>query len=277
MSCNTFDSFAGATFDLTDVSRIAGQPPYSVEDGDIPCTKNKVEANFTYIFNICGTVTGTIPRACTQLKDLSSASALQVNKRGSPNENDDYCYVVGKYDQVSTKLSLLDSQDPTKGLQLQYVGDYCSGGAQRQFNIQLMCADKMNPVPTHALELSHCQYTITMPSIYGCPLECPVSKRRLCGGNGLCAYDSDKSSARCFCNQGYSGSDCSSSDASQPTTTTLNYSPALLGLIITLFVIILLLIGSLVFMVRQISAYKEDLANYQVLKGSPEDDGPTVV
>ena len=76
---------------------------------------------------------------------------------------------------------------------------------------------------------------------------------------------------------GYSGADCSSSDASQPTTTTLNYSPALLGLIITLFVIILLLIGSLVFMVRQISAYKEDLANYQVLKGSPEEDGPTVV
>jgi hypothetical protein len=25
-------------------------------------------------------------------------------------------------------------------------------------------------------------------------------------------------------------------------------------------------------MIRQISAYKEDLANYQVLKGSPEDD-----
>lgn len=48
-------------------------------------------------------MTGTIPRACSQLKDLSSASALQVNKRGSPSENDDYCYVVGKYDQGNAR------------------------------------------------------------------------------------------------------------------------------------------------------------------------------
>jgi hypothetical protein len=53
-----------------------------------------------------------------------------------------------------------------------------------------------------ALELSPCEYTITMPSVYGCPLECPVSNRRLCGGNGHCAYDPDKSAARCFCNKG---------------------------------------------------------------------------
>mmetsp|Transcript_411 Transcript_411/g.471 ORF Transcript_411/g.471 Transcript_411/m.471 type:complete len:119 (+) Transcript_411:134-490(+) len=118
-----------------------------------------------------------------------------------------------------------------------------------------------------------------MPSVYGCPLECPVSNRRLCGGNGHCAYDPDKSAARCFCNKGYSGSDCVVASTSTVTeTTTMNYSPALLGLIITLFVIILLLIGSLFYMVRQISAYKEDLANYQVLKGSSEEsDGPTIV
>ena len=110
---------------------------------------------------------------------------------------------------MSTKLSLLDSQDPTKGLQLQYVGDYCSSGDQRQFNIQMICADKMNPVPTHGklltlqllFQVVYCEI-INKSAIYGCPLECPVSNRRLCGGNGLCAYDSDKSSARCFCNEG---------------------------------------------------------------------------
>ena len=115
-------------------------------------------------------MSGTIPRACTKVSGANVASALQINKRGSLSESDDYCYVVGKYDQgfifiilgeikclnqsaflfsVSTKVSLLDSQDPTKGIQLQYVGDYCESSDQRQFNIQMICADKMNPVPTH--------------------------------------------------------------------------------------------------------------------------------
>ena len=33
---------------------------YAVEDGDIPCT-TYVEQNFTYVFNVCGTVAGGLP------------------------------------------------------------------------------------------------------------------------------------------------------------------------------------------------------------------------
>ncbi|KAJ1391293.1 hypothetical protein B484DRAFT_439616, partial [Ochromonadaceae sp. CCMP2298] len=136
----------------------------------------------------------------------------------------------------------------------------------RQFKIELQCADRLSPVPTHALELSHCVYTITMPSVYGCPLECPVSNRHLCGGQGHCAYDDDKGAARCFCNKGYGGLDCGKNEASG-----LNYSPALLGLIITLFIIVCMLAAGLLFMVRQIAAYKDDLAHYEVLKGHDEE------
>ena len=114
---------------------------------------------------------------------------------------------MGKYNEASTKVELLDQEDPTKGMALTYHGAYCVDGTQRQFRIELQCADKLSPVPTHALEYEHCVYTITMPSVYGCPLECPVANRELCGGNGHCAYDDDKSSARCFCNKGMS--DCS--------------------------------------------------------------------
>jgi hypothetical protein len=71
---------------------------------------------------------------------------------------------------------------------------------------------------------------------------------------------------------GYFGSDCTQSSSS---STSLNYSPALLGLIITLFIIVVLLIAGIAFMVKQMNAYQEDLANYQVLKGS-EDDTTTV-
>lgn len=65
------------------------------------------------------------------------------------------------------------------------------------------------------------------------------------------------------------GSDCSDPDTSNSTT--LNYSPVLLGLIITLFIIIAILVGSIVLMIKQLSAYREDLAHYQVLKGGDED------
>lgn len=130
------------------------------------------------------------------------AGAVQIDKRGTENTNDDFCFLVGAYNEASTRLELLDQNDPTKGLRMGYSGAYCNNGIQRQFNIELQCADRLSPVPTQALELSPCKYTITMPSVYGCPLECPVSNRALCGGQGHCSYDDDKAAARCFCNNG---------------------------------------------------------------------------
>lgn len=162
-----------------------------------------MEQNYTYVFNICGTVnTAQVPDKCKTLPDISAAGALQINTRGTYDANDDYCYMAGKYSAENTKVAALDPEDITKGIKISYYGAFCSGGVQRQFNIEMGCADKLNAVPTHALEYSHCVYTVTMPSIYGCPLECPVSNRHLCGGNGHCAYDNDKKAARCFCNNG---------------------------------------------------------------------------
>jgi hypothetical protein len=272
LQCGTYDSQMGATFDIRDLQRIASEPAYTVEDGNIPCSK-VTEQNYTYLFNVCGEVSGVIPDECKSVADVATSAALQINTRGTASEADDWCYSVGQYSEASSQMSLLDDSDPTKGLSLVYAGDYCHNGVQRKFNIELICADKLNAVPTHALEYTSCSYTITMPSIYGCPLECPVSNRKLCGGNGHCAYDWDKNAARCFCNNGYEGGDCGDLTSTQ---TKSNYSPALLGLIITLFIIILALVASLLFMVRQLSAYKEDLANYQVLKGGDDDSSAVV-
>lgn len=263
--CEKYDSFMGATFDLTDMRRSPGDPSYYVEDGDLPCTE-QVEQNFTYIFNVCGAIGGRIPEKCKELAGLSSAGALQVNTHEDNDDSDDWCYVVGNYAKETTSIDLLNHDDPTAGLSLTYSGSLCSRGDQRKFIMEMPCADKLNPIPTHALEYSHCVYTITIPSVYGCPLECPIARRHLCGGNGHCAYDDDKSSARCFCNRGYTGSDCTRS-----IEETSNYSPALLGLIITLFIIVCCLAIGLLFMVRQISAYKDDLAHYEVLKGGEDD------
>jgi len=274
LSCGSYSTNLGANYDLTELIRTADQGAYTVIDGDIPCTK-QVESNYTYYFNICGTVVGNVPIKCRPLPGISGASALQVNERGSKSEFDDYCFIAGSYVESTTTLDVIDSQDPTKGLKLTYLGDSCSNGSPRKFHIELQCADRLNPVPTHALELAPCEYTVTMPSVYGCPLECPVSNRKLCGGNGHCAYDYDSNKAKCFCNHGYEGSDCNTvtSTASPP----LNYSPALLGLIITLFIIIAILVGGILFMIRQLAAYKDDITNYQALKGGDEDSSRAVV
>lgn len=162
----------------------------------------QIEQNFTYIFNICGSVSSGLPSQCQKLDGANAGSAFQVNTRGTYDPYDDYCYLVGKYSSTSTTVALLDAEDPTKGLALTYYGAFCTDGTQRQFHIELQCADRLSPVPTHALEYEHCVYTITMPSVYGCPLECPVSNRHLCGGHGHCAYDDDKGGARCFCDNG---------------------------------------------------------------------------
>ena len=163
---------------------------------------SQVEQNYTYYYNICGTVTD-YPAACATLPGLGSAAAIQVNQRATTDPTDDWCYNVGMYD-LHAETVLIDQEDPSKGIMLTYYGDYCGNHKQRQFHIQLECADKLNPVPTHALELTGCQYTVTIPSVYGCPVECPVggAQRKLCGGNGFCAYDTDASTARCFCNAG---------------------------------------------------------------------------
>ncbi len=168
----------------------------------------QVEQNYTYVFNICGAVSGGLPRSCDFVENIEKAGAVQLDQRGTDSTQDDYCYLVGQFNDASTKLELLNQEDPTEGLQLTYYGAYCRGlisSVQRQFNIQLTCANRLSPVPTQALELKPCIYTIQMPSIYGCPLECPVSNRQLCGGQGHCAFDPDKHAARCFCNNGSHG------------------------------------------------------------------------
>jgi hypothetical protein len=51
----------------------------------------------------------------------------------------------------------------------------------------------------------------------------------------------------------------------------------MLGLIITLFVIIGILVASVVLMIRQVAAYRDDIANYQLLKGGEDEMGSAVV
>lgn len=69
--------------------------------------------------------------------------------------------------------------------------------------------------------------------------------------------------SRCL---GFKGASCTESDTESES---LNYSPTLLGLIASLFVVIVLLVGGVFFMIKQLAGYKEDLVNYQVCPLAP--------
>lgn len=259
--CGLYNTNMGSSFDLRDVSRSPDEPSY-IANPTSPCSINVQQSNFTYMFNICGVLAAGLPVTCSSLSDIRKAAAVRVDSSTNPSE----CVIAGLYSETSSKVQLLDQDDPTKGISVIYYGDYCRDppSVQMKFVINMECSDKLNPLPTQAYESGHCEHKITIPSIYGCPLECPVTSRRLCGGNGHCHYDTDVGSAKCFCNEGYYGADCSSS--SDKTDFMSGYTSALMGLIVTLLVIIGVLVGGVVVLVRQISAFKEDVENYRALQ-----------
>jgi hypothetical protein len=134
-TCSYFDSHMGATFDLSELYRDPDQPMYIVEDGDLPCT-TVVEKNYTYYFNICGTVS-SYPFACATLPTIGSISALQIDKRYTQEPSDDWCYMVGSYSETNTEISLIDADDPTKGINLQYLGDICQSNHKNRYVLML--------------------------------------------------------------------------------------------------------------------------------------------
>jgi hypothetical protein len=54
--------------------------------------------------------------------------------------------------------------------------------------------------------------------VLGCPLECPRgANSAVCSGNGVCGFDNNAMTSRCFCNDDYIESDCSAPRYPTPT------------------------------------------------------------
>ena len=81
------------------------------------------------------------------------------------------CEVIGHYDPLrdDTYFSLLDSNDPSKGVSMKYLyGNKCPSGNLRTTTIDIECWN-VPYVILSALEPETCQYHMTMRSMYGCP------------------------------------------------------------------------------------------------------------
>lgn len=120
---------------------------------------------------------------------------------------------------------LLNPRDPAMGVSLQYTGGSpCTGfdkqgnpvQVQRSMRLDFICDGKRQGAPQQnitVIETSTCEYNMVFHSSLGCPEECPEVKsmlgsNKLCGAHGVCDFNAGTGKSACFCNEGYSGVDC---------------------------------------------------------------------
>ena len=79
-----------------------------------------------YLYVQCmwsSSLAGGIPVACQTVPNVMGASALQIDTRDTPsNQNDDYCYIAGYFKDSSTRVQLLNYEDPSGGIQIVSFG-----------------------------------------------------------------------------------------------------------------------------------------------------------
>ena len=105
----------------------------------------------------------------------------QVTKGGD-------CFWLGL--TKSMEWELIDETEPAAGVELYYFdGEQCEGGVARDVRVQLFCdpdAGVGKPLDYYVLE-EDCHYSITWPSMYGCPVAGGGSLMGM-GGGGIVTW-----------------------------------------------------------------------------------------
>lgn len=254
-----WDSFPTATFDLRGLTQTdASDTAYMITDGDIECTP-AIEAEYTYVFNFFGDVSywNALPDIC----DTDQGSAVQY---GLSNAQ---CHTIGRYDpnyddQIWSLYDKSSDADPSKGVTLKYLpGDTCHSGKGRQLTLNVECANHPYRV-VHAIEIDSCEYEITVQSYYGCPQECPVTTDGLCSGHGLCMMEMNSEThgtPHCYCNSGYSGTDCSTRiKSSKSKSSDSGPEGVQIAFLVILLLIFFALVGAVIYMTLQVVKYRKE-------------------
>lgn len=244
-----------------DLSKLQEAGPFYIKGGDLECTWDTVEQNYTYFFSFCGSVEAPAP-SCTN----HDGAVVQMDYAASFANQ---CKSAGK--EETAKYALADENDPAAGFKVTYTnGDLChTNNVNRKTTVVALCED--------ALELDArvggdqvreiggakaCNYEIIFRSSYACPKECPVAgdERKSCGGNGHCRYDRDANAARCFCSNGWGGEDCM-------TDMNAGVSGTIVGLTVTVTIFAIILAGALGMLYKQVRDYRTDANKYLMLRG----------
>merc|ERR1712178_7640 len=249
MDCK-YDSKKGATYDLTKLKELTVTKELTVRD-----RMTVAEKDYQYTFGICTTVAP--PKNCqkddgTSRVDPTTAPGWQTNAsqtaENTPNIEDRQCaYLGNRVLKDFAKWSLLDSENPGAGVTLTYTeGQHCSSGQRRQLALNFKCSKSdIEKIDRNVMDESeHCKYEITIESEYACPTECGFGGgHSICNKHGVCGYDADSAVARCFCNEGYSGHGC---DTTQETEEDLQGYGPILGLLIFVTIALVVLVAAVV-------------------------------
>ena len=147
-------------------------------------------------------------------------------------------------------------------------GEKChKNDKQRSATIKVECAN-VDATAVEANEPSHCEYHLTMKSFYGCPTSCPVTGNGLCNSHGHCALDKKNNKAYCYCNDGFYGSDCSSTKNPDKSSSYDGYSVQV-AFLVTLLVVAISLTGGIFYFGFQIVEFRKQSigSQYHVLGG----------
>ncbi len=271
---------SGASFDLTGLL----DKTFVVTGGDIDCT-NVIEQDYSYAFNPCGTVDaatlgGGAASACTAATSGGTATVLQYDSKAGS------CKGAGR--SGTQAWSLAEASDRSKGVKISFTTkgqghkdtDFCNtNGVYRKTDIKILCDETATGAPnaadftvTEPEGPKGCAYEIIMHSAAGCPTQCGRSSDgKVCGGHGLCLTDTGMSSdatddtARCFCNNGWGGDDCSSGGDADHNAVGSDMGGAI-ALLVVLFLLMLGLGGVLWNLMKQVKGYRDDTANYLAIQ-----------
>jgi uncharacterized protein HemX len=81
-----------------------------------------------------------------------------------------------------------------------------------------------------------------------------VTGNGLCDSHGHCAFDNKKHKPYCYCNEGYSGSSCSTKGSAK---TSYDGHSVQIGLLVTLLLIALGLTGGVVYMAYEVQEFRK--------------------
>lgn len=162
----------------------------------------------------------------------SPATAFQYFKYGQSG-----CWRVGgdwnSLPQSSVFNFIFDQYTPTRnyamGVALHLTGgDTCKrpdgSVVQRALTLRMECTEMsgiLSFANVTAVEEPPCDYNIVVRTPNACPTQCTRASNGVpCGGHGVCGYDTTTKSAHCYCNEGYTGSDCSTQQSGPPSLPT---------------------------------------------------------
>ena len=233
--------------------------PWTIPDVRDPTT--------TYYFSI-GVDTNP-PAACA---GKNATGCFQVETKYNPTQ----CYSVGGPSALGWNFSLYDATKPARGVSLTMLnGESTScprsrvppyGIISRTFTVSLLCA----PMPTTTFytsatvfELNTCDYRMEVKSVAGCPTECTggPGSQSVCGGNGVCGFDTDANRAKCYCYAGYAGSGCGPAGSAAAGLSAEGV------ILIIVCVVLAMVIGLVGFMFLKLRKLQVDPSAYEQMQG----------